>query len=138
MFWSRTSAGASSGPPLGSKDRSGSRDLVDLRRSFDTLSSLFLLQGQKSLANAANTQPGVRLRVQWRVHSGTPLEFATLSSVHREGEGKENSVYFHSINSFTSSVPRKRLIVSRRPSHGCKDTCFLCSIFLLSYECPST
>jgi hypothetical protein len=50
-----------------------------------------------------------------------PLGFATPSSVHCEGEGTENSVCFHIINSFTSSLPGKRLIVSRRTSHGCED-----------------
>jgi hypothetical protein len=79
-----------------------------------------LLQGQRSLSNAVSTQPGVRLRVQWRVHAGAPLELATLSSAYREGA--ENSVRLPiSIHSFTSSLPGKRLIVSRRTSHGCED-----------------
>src|SRR5260370_28394141 len=90
-----------------------------------------LLQGQRSLSNAASTQPGIWLRVQWRVHAGAPLELATLSSAYREGA--ENSVRLPiSIHSFTSSLPGKRLIVSRRTSHGCED------IALCMYGAKST
>src|SRR5258707_9574818 len=78
-----------------------------------------LLQGQRSLSNAASTQPGVRLRVQWRVHAGAPLEFATLSSTYREN--RKQCMLVVSIHCFTSSLPGKRLIVSRRTSHGCED-----------------